>query len=74
MTDVVVTTDAVVRDGSTVCLRPAEERDVETLVQLLNALSPESRYFRFFGVPTLNTARGRLPGGYSRRQRQYTNC
>jgi len=67
MMNVVATTDVVVRDGSTVCLRPTEERDVETLVQFLNALSPQSRYFRFFGVPTIDTARVQmLTAGHNR--------
>jgi acetyl coenzyme A synthetase (ADP forming)-like protein len=67
MTKAVATTDVVLRDGSTVCFRPAEERDVETLVQFLDALSPESRYFRFLGVPSLNAARvGMLTAGHNR--------
>ena len=39
--------------------RPRNETSRRSL-QFLNALSPQSRYFRFFGVPTLDTARVRL--------------
>ena len=52
-------TDVVLRDGSTVCLRPAEERDIETLLRFLENLSPKSRYFRFLGLPALNAERVR---------------
>ena len=51
--------DVVVRDGSTVSLRPAAEADVPALVAFLEALSAESRYQRFMGLPTLNPARVR---------------
>jgi len=50
----VATTDVVVRDGSTVCLRPFEERDLDQLRQFLRSLSPASLYFRFLGLPSLN--------------------
>jgi acetyl coenzyme A synthetase (ADP forming)-like protein len=60
MTHLVTTTDVVVRDGSTICLRPAEERDIESLLRFLEALSPQSRYFRFLGLPSLNAARVRM--------------
>jgi acetyl coenzyme A synthetase (ADP forming)-like protein len=53
MTFEVATTDVVVRDGSTICLRRAEERDVEPLLQFLRSLSKESLYYRFLGVPSL---------------------
>src|SRR6185369_6107175 len=46
-------TDVVVRDGSTVCLRQAEERDVAVLLQFLQSLSPQSLYYRFHGLPSL---------------------
>ncbi len=50
----VTTTDVVVRDGSTVCLRPFEEHDLDSLRQFLRSLSPASLYFRFLGLPSLN--------------------
>jgi acetate---CoA ligase (ADP-forming) len=59
MTNEVATTDVVVRDGSTVCLRPAEERDLDPLLQFLRSLSPESLYYRFLGLPSLDAARVR---------------
>ena len=51
--------DVVVRDGSTVCLRPAVAADVDALMAFFNALSPASRYFRFLGFPALTPARMR---------------
>ena len=54
MMNEVTATDVVVRDGSTVCLRQAEERDVEALLQFLVALSPESLHYRFLGMPSLD--------------------
>ena len=52
MTSDLTTTDVVVRDGSTVCLRPTTSDDVEGLLRFLESLSVESRYFRFFGSGT----------------------
>ena len=46
-------TDVVVRDGSTVCVRPAGERDIPALLQFLQSLSPQSLYYRFHGLPSL---------------------
>lgn len=60
MINEVAPTDVVVRDGSTVCLRRAEERDVEALLQFLVALSPESLYFRFLGMPSLDSSQVRM--------------
>jgi acetyl coenzyme A synthetase (ADP forming)-like protein len=51
--------DVVLRDGSTVSLRRAEERDVDALVLFLGELSPSSLYYRFLGVPSLTAARVR---------------
>ena len=51
--------DVVVRDGSTVCLRQAGERDVMPLLEFLQALSPASLYYRFHGRPALTAARVR---------------
>src|SRR5687767_11708736 len=59
MTNDVTTTDVVVRDGSTVCLRPTSGNDVEAVEHFLADLSRESRYFRFLGFPALTTARVR---------------
>ena len=47
MTATLTMTDVVVLDGSTVCLRQAEEADVAALLQLLESLSPQSLYYRF---------------------------
>lgn len=55
----VAMTDVVVRDGSTVCLRQAEECDVEGLLQFLQSLSPQSLYYRFHGRPALTESRVR---------------
>jgi acetyl coenzyme A synthetase (ADP forming)-like protein len=41
--------DVVLRDGSTVQLRPVRPKDAEALRELYDRLSPESRYRRFFG-------------------------
>src|SRR5262245_8514910 len=54
MTIALTMTDVVVLDGSTVCLRQAEERDVAALLQLLRSLSPQSLYYRFHGLPALS--------------------
>src|SRR5687768_3250343 len=40
--------DVVLRDGSTLALRPARADDVPALVAFFAALSDDSRYFRFF--------------------------
>ena len=52
----VALTDVVVRDGSTVCVRLAEERDVPALLQLLQSLSPQSLYYRFHSLPALSAS------------------
>jgi acetate---CoA ligase (ADP-forming) len=59
MTNDVATIDVVVRDGSTVCLRRTEERDVEAVLQFLGGLSLQSLYHRFLGLPSLTAARVR---------------
>ncbi len=41
-------TDVVVRDGSTVRVRPVRTSDRDGLLAFLEDLSPESRWFRFF--------------------------
>ena len=48
--------DVVLRDGSTLALRPVRESDIDALVAFFDALSPQSRYFRFFGVSNLDRA------------------
>ncbi|HET7216503.1 MAG TPA: GNAT family N-acetyltransferase [Vicinamibacterales bacterium] len=59
MTNALAAIDVVVRDGSTVCLRRAEERDLQPLLDFLKSLSPESLYYRFLGLPSLTAARVR---------------
>src|ERR1700681_4504892 len=50
-------TDVVLRDGSTVRVRPTRAGDEPSILAFLGALSDESRYFRFFsGAPNLNEA------------------
>jgi acyl-CoA synthetase (NDP forming)/GNAT superfamily N-acetyltransferase len=41
--------DVVLRDGSTVHIRPIRPADENQLLRLLEGLSDQSRYFRFFG-------------------------
>jgi acetyl coenzyme A synthetase (ADP forming)-like protein len=57
MLNEVATTDVVVRDGSTVCLRRATLHDADAVLGFLTSLSDESLYFRFLGVPMLTVAR-----------------
>ena len=49
--------DVVLRDGSTAHLRPARPGDADraALSEFYQQLSPESRYFRFFGKPRVET-------------------
>ncbi|HET8976929.1 MAG TPA: GNAT family N-acetyltransferase, partial [Solirubrobacteraceae bacterium] len=47
-------TDIVLRDGSTIHVRPVRADDEEAIRQFLAGLSPESIGFRFFGVPDMN--------------------
>jgi acetate---CoA ligase (ADP-forming) len=49
-------TDVVLRDGSTVHVRPVRAADKPALRTFLEALSPESLGFRFFGAPDLDWA------------------
>ena len=51
------TTDVVVRDGSTVCVRRTTSDDVDALSQFFHTLSTESLYYRFIGLPALTPAR-----------------
>jgi len=48
--------DIVLRDGSTVSLRPAANDDIPDLERFFGELSPESRYQRFLGPITPNRA------------------
>ena len=48
--------DVVLRDGSTLRLRPIRSDDREGLVAFYGRLSPESLHFRFFGTPVGNEA------------------
>ena len=51
--------DIVLRDGSTLALRYAREADVPALAAFFDALSLDSRYYRFFSATAVNTARVR---------------
>ncbi len=42
--------DVILRDGSTLRLRPPTESDAQAVVDFFAALSPESRYLRFHGT------------------------
>ena len=46
--------DVVLRDGSTLPLRPVRHDNLGALVTFFAGLSPESRHFRFFGEPNLD--------------------
>jgi len=46
--------DVVLRDGSTVHVRPVRGDDEAQIREFLEGLSPESIGFRFFGAPDLN--------------------
>ena len=51
--------DIVLRDGSTLALRPGRAGDADALLQFFAQLSPQSRYQRFFGFPVLDGDRAR---------------
>ena len=59
MTFTDTTTDLVIRDGSTICVRQGGEREVQPLLQFLRSLSPESLLYRFHGRPALHELRMR---------------
>src|SRR5581483_7414722 len=46
--------DVILRDGSTLRLRPAMPADASALVEFFHRLSPESRYLRFQGATTVD--------------------
>jgi acetyl coenzyme A synthetase (ADP forming)-like protein len=47
--------DVVLRDGSTLRLRPTTPADAELLLHFFESLSPESRYLRFQGATAVDT-------------------
>jgi len=49
--------DVVLKNGSTLHLRPVLAADAPALLRFLNGLSPESLYFRFLGATTFDLAR-----------------
>jgi acetate---CoA ligase (ADP-forming) len=48
--------DVVLRDGSTLHVRPVRAEDADAIRVFLESLSPQSIGFRFFGVPNLDWA------------------
>jgi acetyl coenzyme A synthetase (ADP forming)-like protein len=46
--------DVILREGSTLRLRPPEEADRQSLVRFFEGLSERSLYLRFHGVPTVD--------------------
>ena len=46
--------DVILRDGTTLRLRPPRTQDAEGLVEFLNGLSEQSLYYRFHGFPAVN--------------------
>ena len=58
-------TDIVLRDGSTVHVRPAVAADVDAVAAFLDGLSPDARWFRFLGggINALRVARGLIDRG-----------
>ena len=46
-------TDVILRDGSTLRLRPPAAEDAEALLEFLSGLSEQSLYLRFHGFPAL---------------------
>jgi len=63
------TEDVVLRDGSTLRLRPPTAEDEGALISFFEALSPESRYLRFHGATMIGhqTVSGALETDWSRR-------
>jgi acetate---CoA ligase (ADP-forming) len=49
----VTATDVILRDGSTLRLRPPVAEDADALVEFFSTLSEHSRYLRFHGFPAL---------------------
>src|SRR4029450_6286381 len=48
--------DVILRDGSTLRLRPPGQADAPALVELFRGLSPESLHLRFHGMPAIPPA------------------
>src|SRR5690348_1365567 len=48
-----IATDVILRDGSTLRLRPPSADDAEAMLHFLESLSDRSRYLRFHGFPAL---------------------
>jgi acetyl coenzyme A synthetase (ADP forming)-like protein len=46
--------DVILRDGTTLRLRPPHSDDAPALVEFLNGLSQQSLYYRFHGIPTVS--------------------
>ena len=51
--------DVLLRDGTTVRLRPVHDDDTPAVLTLFQGLSPRSLYHRFMMVPRLNLAQTR---------------
>jgi acetyl coenzyme A synthetase (ADP forming)-like protein len=49
--------DVVLRDGSTLRLRPVRPEDEPALLRFFQSLSPESLYFRFMAIPRIDEHR-----------------
>jgi acetate---CoA ligase (ADP-forming) len=49
----VTATDVILRDGSTLRLRPPAAEDADALLEFFSTLSEHSRYLRFHGFPAL---------------------
>ena len=43
--------DVILREGTTLRLRAPNRADADAVLAFVNRLSPESRYFRFHGLP-----------------------
>ena len=52
-TNAVAATDVILRDGSTLRLRPPAAEDADALLEFFSNLSEHSRYLRFHGFPAL---------------------
>jgi len=50
-------TDVVLKNGSTLHLRPVRPEDAPRLLEFIRGLSPESLYLRFLSVPNVDLAR-----------------
>lgn len=48
------TRDVILRDGTTLRLRPPTAADTEALIEFFNCLSEQSLYYRFHGFPSVN--------------------